>query len=186
VSAAPDMVGPHGQAWKMDLEAIQQKYPNPDNATVCGWIVHAPWAHPFWHSYSIFAVHLRPIPGVKPATIHLEGATHEVLLHALDPEWKKDPKEVPRHLQPANFCGQWIAPTDEAATAKVRECVVDIVHGRLSPDTDYIRFWMARFSDSNIKDKERAGETRIIIEGKGEIVIPPVAVDRPEEGSTPA
>jgi hypothetical protein len=53
--------------------------------------------------------------------------------------------------------------------------VQDIVVGKLSPDTDYIRHWAHRFGDNMLLDG--AGETRIFINPgeatEQQIVIPP-------------
>jgi hypothetical protein len=54
-------------------------------------------------------------------------------------------------MEPANFHGQFIEPNDAAAAERIVLTVRDVVDGRLSPDTDYLRCWAKRFSDSNVK-----------------------------------
>jgi hypothetical protein len=131
------ITGPHGKAWVPRL-----KHTRPDHAaSVSNWIVEAPWAHPIWHSYIIGCVHLREIEGVKPATIVHEGATHEIVVFALDPDHRVDLDQPPRRLTPANYVGQWQAASDAAAAELVEKCVRAICHGSLSPDTDFRRHW---------------------------------------------
>jgi hypothetical protein len=150
----PDIEGPHGRAWRCDLEAIRAKHKlaKGADATVCAWIVEAKWAHPLWECYALGAIHLRPMPGTPPAKISLEGATHEVILYALDPGRPPDLfNPLSTRLEPANFCGQWRATSDLEAEGKIEGCVREIVTGHLSPDTDFIRQWVERFSGSNLK-----------------------------------
>lgn len=142
--------GPKGRAWKIALDAWKANG-EPIGTTICLWIVEVLWAHPAWHSYTLGAVHLRQAEGVPPAKIGLPGATHEVLLHALNPEYTPRLDRGSHYLTPANFVGQWVAESDEAAAAKIEGCVDDIIAGRLSPDTDFRGMWIARFSDSNVK-----------------------------------
>lgn len=176
----PDRKGPHGLAWKHDLAAIEQKHLGklraPAELTVASWVVHAPYAHPVWHSYLIACVSLRNVAGVPPAKINLPGATHEVMVYALNPDHPVTIDDLPHVLQPANFHGQFIEPSDEAAAARVDQTVQDVIDARLSPDTDYARHWIHRFSDSNVLDKEHVGETRIVTEQPDgtvhELVIP--------------
>lgn len=175
ITVPPDLLGPFGKAWVYDR-------PNapPIPASLRVWVVEAAWAHPVWHSYLIGVCHLRPLEGCPPAVINLPGATHEVTVMALDPD-HPIPHKRPGplcYLTPLNFAGQWIATDDAAAMAKVEGCVRDILAHNLSPDTDYIQHWIARFSASNVLgDPERAGETRVILghgtENAVGLVIPP-------------
>ena len=83
--------------------------------------------------------------------MHLEGATHEVMVYALDPDWSARLDECPRWLTPVNYVGQFVEVSDAAAEARVETAVRDILAGALSPDTDYIQHWIARFGASNVK-----------------------------------
>lgn len=148
------MEGPHGRAWRCSLSAIREslKLSSDEDATVCVWVVDAPWAHPLWRTYVIAAIHLRPTRLLPNPKVNLEGATHEVIVYALDPGREPDllnPGST--RLNPANFAGQWLAASDVEAEHKVASCVEEIVHGALSPDTDFIREWVRRFSDSNLR-----------------------------------
>ena len=150
---APDLVGAHGRAWKYDMEACARRYPSGPTAelTVASWIVEARYAHPMWHSYLVAAVALRDMPGVPKAVVHLQGATHEVMVYALNPEQPRAINAAPQYLTPANFHGQWRAESDAAAVRFIEETVHLVIDGHLSPDTDFRRDWIARFSASNMK-----------------------------------
>jgi hypothetical protein len=149
----PDLQGSHGKAWRADLAAVARRRPGgpPPELTVASWILSAPYAHPIWHSYTIGAVSLRDLPGVPPARIHLAGATHEVMVYALNPDFRRAVNAPAHLLQPSNFHGQWIAESDAGATRFIEETVQLVIDGRLSPDTDFRRNWIARFSASNMK-----------------------------------
>lgn len=152
-----DHVGPHGQAWRVDTAAILReqvakagKAP-PIELQVCHWVVHAPYSHPIWPCVAVMCISLRDIEGWPPATILLEGATHEVMVAALEPDRPVRIDKPAAMLQPLNFAGQFIAASDEAARARIEETVRDICAGTLNPDTDNRRAWADRFSRSNAK-----------------------------------
>jgi hypothetical protein len=173
----PDLIGKFGEAWKLDMAAIRNKTGQKDS-TIEAWVVHSPAAHPLFHVYLIYCLHLRPTKGVKPANISLRGATHEIGVWVVDPAWKLRTDDVPVPLHPANFVAQFIESEDEKAAVRVRHSVHEIITGRLSPDTDYIQHWIQRYGSSNIKgDPNKAGQTRMILATPGkpmqEIVIPP-------------
>lgn len=103
------------------------------SAAVFHQIVAAPWAHPAWSHYAVSVVHLRPDEGVIAPNFYFEGATHELLIVALDPRDNKTP------LLPVNFAMQAIFYADESA-ARLGERVAEmILDQRLNPDTDFIR-----------------------------------------------
>lgn len=149
----PDLLGPFGHAWRADVGAIARRHPGgpPADLTVSAWIVQAPYAHPMWHSYSIGAVSLREVPGMRKPVINLAGATHEVFVFALNPEQRRPLNASPRYLTPLNFAGQWRAESDGAAARFIEETIQLVIDGHLSPDTDFRRDWIARFSASNMK-----------------------------------
>lgn len=150
----PDIEGVYGRAWKQDFESFKRRNPGlPADSSVCGWIVSAPWAYPLRSCYMIACVSLKDSPGLQPAKVMLPGATHEVFVVALDPEQKRIPlNDSPKMLRPVNFAGQWVAASDDDARLKIEGCVKEIViHATLSPDIDFIRQWVDRFSGSNLK-----------------------------------
>ena len=162
----PALIGPAGRAWRQDLEAIRASCsPNEQDATLDGWIISAPWANCMWPNYWIALIHLRPLEDNRQTKIYLTGATHEFWLYALDPSHQPCLDELPHFLTPMNFAAQFVAETDLAAQQRIQESVTEIIQGRLSPDTDYIKQWYRRFGDNMIKAeyRERAGETIIML-----------------------
>lgn len=179
-----------GLAWKYDLESFRKKSKKKVDASIVSWLIQAMWAHPFWHSYALHLIHLRPLKGVE-TKIYLEGATHEIMLFALDPGEPRDLNRLPSHLQPANFVAQFISLSDSDAVDKIEKCVKEICDGELSPDTDFTQHWIHRFNASMIKgDSSRAGETIIRTESKdgsiSEIVHDPAPLSKkPDTNAKP-
>lgn len=146
-----------GRAWKIDTSILK-----PPHGCVVHWLVEAGWAHPFWHSYHLSMIHLRPIEDTPPPTLYLPGATHEIVLQALNPDQPRQPaidKNVWHYLTPTNFCSQMIYKDDAEAIAQCDAAAKAICEGRLSPDTDYIRYWVALFGDNMLKDRRRGLHT---------------------------
>lgn len=154
----PDLMGPAGKAWRQDVAAALANMKRSDtpaaDLTVSSWILHVPKAHPMWEYYWLGCVHLRPHPDGPPPMIFLPHATHEVMVYALNPGIDPALDDGPRLLLPANFHGQFIEPSDADAAARVQATVQEIVDGRLSPDTDFQREWVRRYSDSNLMLQE--------------------------------
>jgi len=163
VKRAPDLVGKHNtRAWRIDLPTLRASLPPHPSSFTCVaiWCIEAPWAHPFWHSYTVTLAHLRKVEGMPPAEIVLERATHQFWLHAMNPDRPRGPfidgKTLPAWLEPVNFAAQFIAADDADAIATLeRGAVAPILDGSLSPDTDYRRAWIARFGDNMVKDEYR-------------------------------
>lgn len=176
-NTTPTLTGTHGRAWIIDLDAAARRRslgPDPRReVTLPCWIVEAAYAHPVWSNYAILAVALREVPGVPKAVIHAEGATHELMLFALDPDHPPAVDDLPRMLQPVNFAAQFTEADDAAAAARVQQAVQDICDAKLNPDTDYRATWAARFSASNLKpgalvpDVVIASEAGILAVGTG-------------------
>lgn len=151
--------GAHGRAWRADLSAMR-KILNVDadaDATLDSWVVETPWAHPFWHSYWIALVHLRPMPDARKTLIYRDDATHEFWVYALNPEEPRaDALMGKAHfLTPGNFAAQLAQPSDDAARAAIEGAVDLILSGELNPDTDARRQWRALFGDAMIKPEWR-------------------------------
>lgn len=156
VTREPDLRGHVGRAWRLDVGALQQlggRTPDTDSG-IASWVMEAPWAHPIWHSFILTLVHLRPLQG-QPAELCRDGASHQFWVFALDPSEPRDGavcgRSLPSLLWPANFAAQIVAPDDAAAITSMQAAVQDVCDGKLSPDTDYLRTWVARFGDSMIR-----------------------------------
>lgn len=121
-----------------------------------GWVLKAAWAHPLWHSYVAFLYDLTSqAPDGTTPKVYLEGATHELMVFALDPS---HPAEMPFHmLQPANHGYQFKAESNEAAEARVVALLDEIEAHKLSPDTDFRTMWDVRFADG-VSLLNRGGE----------------------------
>ena len=109
------LTGPAGSA----IEVIPAEHDHPDTtATVASWYLTCPRQSPAWVDYMLAIVHLRPIPGQsQEPQITVEGATHEVLIVALDPTTDPTPHapERWRYLHPLNVVEQIVLPDDQAA-----------------------------------------------------------------------
>lgn len=159
----PDFTGDFGLAWRCDLPALRETVAKEsgDNAQDCAlglWIVEAAWAHPIWHSYIFTLVHLRPAD--RPTKFYLDGATHEMWVQALDPEADRQKalngEENPLEwgLHPLNFAAQFIEVDDALAVSRIEDVIQLVCNGRLSPDTDYIRYWAELFGGNMLKNRE--------------------------------
>lgn len=115
------------------------------------WLIDAPWAHRLWNQYELTLVDLTT-PMSRSPTILLTGATHEMLLFALNPNHSIDVNRPASHqrvrpLHPANHNYQFKAATDEVALERVQGIVDAISQRHLSPDTDCRSTWDALFAD---------------------------------------
>jgi hypothetical protein len=160
IALAPTKSSATGRAWCFDVPELLSRHASntEQDATIGIWMVEAPWAHPLWHSYVLFLVHLRPADGVEPAIISLPGATHQFFLYALDPSQPRQgmiDDAIFRWLLPMNFSAQLMAADDAAAIARMDQTVDEILAGSLSPDTDFINAWIARFGDNQLKPEYR-------------------------------
>jgi hypothetical protein len=138
-----ETTGPHGIAWRVSA--------NSSPAIVAQWIVEARWAHPLWHLYLIAVCHLRDVAGCPSPIIHAPGSTHEISVWAIDPAWNLNLQQMPPRLHPANFAGQFREACDGLAEQLVEAAVLEILEGKLSPDTDFMRDWINRFGSACVK-----------------------------------
>jgi hypothetical protein len=155
VTTPPSLTG-HSRAWRVDLAKIKASGLTVDNGCVACWLVEAPWAHPIWHSYRISVAHLHPLARVPDPVIYRPGATHEMVVLALDPRAPRQPlldRGEGEPLFPVNFAAQMIETNDATAALKVERAVEMIVAGRLSPDTDFLSHWSALFGDDMMLDR---------------------------------
>lgn len=143
---APDFKGPCGSAWRV---ALPTQHERPDTtATLAMWLLTIPAAHPAWHSYAMAVIHLRDIPGVRPAVKRIPDATHEVMLLALDPgKDLPDPDDGdnfrPALLLPPNLEEQMPALSDAQAVSLAESLARGFVDGMANPDTDARRHTQA-------------------------------------------
>jgi hypothetical protein len=159
VSMPPSIVGIMGRAWLVDMDAAARHRRQVRSDAVVGlWLIEAHWAHPVWHSYVLSVVHLRAQGAnravLPPPELYLEGATHELVLGALDPAAPRETMletGVMTPLSPINFAAQLVEPHDAAAFQRAEAAVTDVCSGFLSPDTDFRTAWASRFGDNMLR-----------------------------------
>jgi hypothetical protein len=152
-SATPTLRGDYGQAWKQDISKMAEAYgmTSDQHATICQWIIFAPWAHPVWHCYGLDLYHLRPMPfgELKNPKLMMPNATHELALCALNPRTSVEIGKGIDPISPPNFVAQIVETDDQAAALRIHAAVREILDGTLNPDTDAVESWFTRFGRSN-------------------------------------
>lgn len=160
ITLPPVISGEAGKAWACDLSVGYRQMGKTREHDAClrHWVIEVPAAHPFWHSYSLVLIHLRPMPNFPPPEIYFQDATHEMWLIALDPD--KDRNQllangiVKGHwLHPVNFAAQFIEITDDEAMKRIENTIQLICDGKLNPDTDAREEWVNLYGDNMIKDQ---------------------------------
>jgi hypothetical protein len=147
VTTKPTMTGPFGRAWRVDVKWLVDFY-----------LVECPGAHPLWHSYVMFVFDLAQRQNLPDPILHLPDATHEFHIWALDPNKPRQTivngDDWPSYvLQPMNFAAQ-VKMSQPEVEAKLVASVADVIHGRMSPDTDYTRDWARAWGDNMLKDRQ--------------------------------
>lgn len=124
---------------------IDPNVPNADT-TVTWWLLTGAW-HPLWSQFVITVVSLADVPGAPPAKLQFPGATHELLVVALnpgEPAVQHTPESLVGNglrvgwLEPVDVVHQFTATDDEMtelAALAARACV----DGALTPSTDDAR-----------------------------------------------
>lgn len=124
--------GPYGTAERVPIPA------DPKAAmTLTWWLITAPAFHPLWSQYSLTVVRLDDTPGFPPPVLHFDGATHELMVAALEPQDK--PYTVAtvyplRWLEPINIVEQFTA-TDDEMRELAHLAAKGVVFGALNPET---------------------------------------------------
>ncbi len=139
----PDVVGPYGRAWFIDVK--NPKIPD-HTASLGSWIVNVPGAHPYWEHWLVALVHLRDIPGVRPAYKKYPEAEFEFSIHSIDPLScpKPDPDNALEGfplLSPVDVVEQFHGISDRDVVRIGHGAVQAIVQGHVSPDQDYRSVW---------------------------------------------
>ena len=137
--------GPHSEAVKLALIPGLSGF----ESTVCWWLLTGSW-HPLWSQFILSVVHLRQIEGMKEPLLQFPGATHEMLVFALNPgepprEHLADLLETKGiasvgYLEPIDVVHQFEA-TDEEMVDIADWCAFGCVNGILTPSTDDNRLY---------------------------------------------
>lgn len=138
-----DLVGRAGQAWFM---------PRIENdPMIAAAIVKMPGVHMMWDRWIILCIHLREAPGANPPKLRFEGASHEFIFAALDPEKGPDIDEwTPGWLlRPFDLVHQVARLSDEQAVELLRTSVKCMITGeQCPPDRDFRSYWETALTSS--------------------------------------
>jgi hypothetical protein len=133
--------GPYGHAVLVPLPDVPQAA-----ESLCTWLLTAPQAHPLWSQYLLPVVRLRDIEGFPPPKRKFPGATHELIVVALNPEHGPYTAENLRrymdgaeaggipYLTPVNIAHQ-IEGTDSEALLLAANAAWGVTVGALWPET---------------------------------------------------
>ena len=130
------ITGPCGRAEELAVPS------NRAPATLLWWLITAPLYHPLWSQYVLSVVTLGDQPGLEPATLHFPGATHELLVMALNPGEPPRPHTAEalqqgkglNYLLPVNVAHQFTATDNEMRHLAELACT-GVVNGVLNPET---------------------------------------------------
>lgn len=136
-------LGRNGRAERLTLDPSLQGA----DTTLAWWLLTGTW-HPAWPQFVISVIHLRDVEGREPAKLQFPGATHELIVLALNPG---DPPKVYEaadlerkglklcgYLEPIDVVHQFEA-TDEQMEKLARLSAWGCVDGLLNPSTDDAR-----------------------------------------------
>lgn len=136
----PSVTEHTGRAGSACLVPVAPDVPNASES-VASYLITAPYYHPVWSQYGLEVIRLRDVPGMPPPVLKFQGATHEIMVVALNPEhgpWTAEKVIAAQHqtpiLTPINIAEQFEA-TDEEMRALADLLVQAVVHGMLNPET---------------------------------------------------
>lgn len=141
-----DKEGPYGKAWTCALPPLGQRDKPDADGCLAYWLVLAPKSHIYWPYKLISALHLRDIPGAKPAFKVYPEAQYELNILSINPELcpNPDPDDLLKGyptLRPADVVVQFHDVKDEQVVMMVDWAINAIVQGQLVPDQDYRSHW---------------------------------------------
>jgi len=161
ISIPPTIAGKHARAWRLDFIAILAllERRRDEMTVIVTWLIEAVWASKTGeaHSYKISLGHLRPVACMPDAVIYLEGATHQIVVEALDPRYPRQfalDKGDFAVIEPANFAAQMVKSSDAAAEIAIGVAVRMICDGVLNPDAEWRANWAAIFGDNMMTGHE--------------------------------
>lgn len=152
--------GKAGMAEELDIRRVRKGA--PINASVSAWLLTCPGFSPYWTQFLLSVAHLRPVMG-KRAKLHREGATHEFVLGALDPEVGSVDRETyfmlrPRLLRPLNVLHQVVGLSDRGACLLAKIVMQAVSDGRLVPEPEGILGARAVWSELLDENAEKLKE----------------------------
>lgn len=141
---SPDQKGGKVRAWNISgripelaTDELQRQ------SALASWLLHVPWAHPFWTWYVLHVVSLADVPGFPPSHKFYPDASYQLIVGALHPDSQPyDPDTATRlaPLRPIDQAVQFHGITDAQAIRVAGEMVRLVTLG-LSPDQDFRSQW---------------------------------------------
>lgn len=166
---SPDKSRIGGRAWHLPAATDEDIARNPDYAaSIDGWLLNVPGAHPIWHYWVLWAVSLHDLPNQsRPPARHYIGAEFEIGIYSIDPErcpWP-DPDEYRKGcppLHPVDLVYQSHGLTDDQIKTIVGLMVDQMVTGQMSPDSDYSEAWKSSLASTitHFRDGFHDGEPK--------------------------
>lgn len=136
----PDIEGKFGRAW-----IAGGKRTVDHSASLGSWLLNIPGAHLLWEYWIVGVVHLRAIPGGRPAKKHYPEAEYEFIIASINPEAcpKPDPESTIGYpcLTPVDVVYQFHGVNDRDALRIGELAIKAMVDGRISPDQDFRSAW---------------------------------------------
>lgn len=140
----PDYAG----TWRVWIIPMPEELEVPDHAATLGaWLIDAPGPHAFWRCWRVGLIHLRDIPGVRPAALQRPGMTHEVISEAIDPSTAPSPETAKlATMRPIDFAVQFKAPNDDIARRTFKLPCARSLQATCTPTQTTARRGRRRFS----------------------------------------
>lgn len=112
-----EVTGRYGRATRIEPSAAMPAA----RTTLACWLLESMAFSPAWNQWALTVITLADVDGIGPAHKAFVGATHEMLLLALDPRkpWSQEQASQGLgfyHLSPANYVDQFEATDDEMVT----------------------------------------------------------------------
>lgn len=109
--------------------------------TACQYLIDAPAYHPVWSQYVVSVIRLVEDPALEPPILKFVGATHELIVMALNPDHRQTPESITDHcrrgdlpfLTPVNIAEQFECTDDEVKTVTWLACRA-VCNGLLNPE----------------------------------------------------
>jgi|SRR5690348_13289293 hypothetical protein len=126
-----DVTGAAGAGAELLITCDERSCPDV-TANLGNWFLTCP-RQALWDSYVLSLIHLRAIAGARAPVITVPGATHELMLLALDPECRPVAMNVDtwRYLRPFNVVEQFSVKTDEDALDLLADAARAVLNGEL-------------------------------------------------------
>lgn len=134
----PDVEGSAARAWLCRCTPVERlRWPTALDT----WLVQTPGGIG-WSVYVVALITLRDVPGFPPAHRSVRGATHELMVWALDDRGRRvDPDDsdsiaATGRLEPANYGRQFVVTSDVQASQLAKSMVLAFTAGGLPIEPD--------------------------------------------------